>query len=1159
MKSILKGILRFIFWLLLAALAAGGLYALCAYFNIPKSAAAAGAAIVFALVLGIVIARRIVLRRRRRMQIERIVSLDSTGISDAPADSRVIENRWSRAVSIMRESYLGRWGNPLYALPWYMIMGKSGAGKSSSISHSGLSAMKTDVGPEEPGASTRNCDWHFFREAIIMDTAGRYAMPINEAQDSAEWREFLTRLARYRRREPLNGLVLAVPADSLYGRGEHLLPEARCLRGRIDEIMRILGAKFPVYIMVTKIDLPAGMAKLLESLPEAARNLCVGTLIQSPEKRNLLPVDAQVTLALRELTDKIRRFCLYAGHPDGDSAPSPHRILAWEELRAMIPALRAYADEIFATNPYQETPLLRGIFFSSALRTQAENSRAFPSLSALIKNVFRVRESSGGMFLRDFFGRILPEDRRLHRPIAEYLRWRSSLRAVAYGVLLLTTFGLSALAGLSYQHNANLLESMASSVRAPADASMARRVIAYEQRYREEKRLAKEVYGSPLPSMGFTQAQKGFSAYVKALNEAFYRDVLSTALASLDEKRSRLTAASDDKEFFTLVSDIVWRYDLLDAASEGKSFEEMLEIPAMPQGILQALDLGDAPQLGPSIAYCVARSMYTIEDAEELAQYLRTARATLAQLPEIKSHSLQWIVHRAGTLSTLAPVRADSFWAGSHSSLLQDLTLEAVYTKEGLAVTLEYLDNLNLILNSDALKPSSAEFLSWYAVHYARAWQNFALLFAERISNMATLPVRGETVSFMSSDHNPCFALLIRMYDELQAVRRFLDPAPEWMDDLALFVRSLELVAKVNPENADPSLAGRLKSGVRDFYNALGQEMDADARERDMKAQNISKDVQAYLKALQALVPFTMNKDLAFNAVKDAMPNENNPNSIQAALTLATTTAYAMNAKINPNQSQDSPVYPLLTGPVSYFLDRLFNGASCQIQAMWEGEVLAKAGRLAPSQLQQGLFAEDSGLVRVFANNTLAFFLNRTLHGYAPENLAGRTVPFTKDFLTFLNAGMSTYKPTLDEYGVTIAALPADVNAGAIETPYAVDLVLQCAREKQQLVNYNSPASARFNWKQGACGDTFLSIKFKTASLDVVYAGENGFLTFLNDFQYGSKTFRAADFPEQSALLGKLGISDITLRYQLTGAEDILSSHRFAPGTLPFVATECKR
>lgn len=1159
MKGIVKTVFRILLWLAAAVVLIGGLYLLSELLELPQSAVIAGAALVLALLLVIVLARRILTRRRRRMQIQKIVTLDSSGVPDDAPGSRLIDNRWNRAVSIMRQSYLGRWGNPLYALPWYMVMGKTGAGKSSSIGHSGLNAMQTDVGPEEGGASTRNCDWHFFREAVIMDTAGRYAVPLNEAEDSAEWREFLAKLARYRRKEPLNGLVIALAADTLYGDGEHLLPEARCLRRRIDEIMRILGAKFPVYLMVTKIDLPAGMARLLETLPEAEKKQSVGILVQSPEKRNLLPVDAQIVNALRVLADRLRTFCLYAGNPGVDEAPSPHRILAWEELRAMLPALRAYADEVFAANPYQETPLLRGIFFSSALRGQQKDSRAFPALGALARRAFRIRETVGGVFLHDFFGRVLPADRGLHRPIAEYLRWRSSMRSVAYGALLLATFGLSVLFCLSYQNNAQLLHRMSHLKNSPSDAGMARRLLDFEQRFHSAAQLQQEVDARTIPSMGFDHAKLAYAAYAASLNEAFYRDVLTAALAGLDEKRSRLTATTDDREFFILISDLVWRYDLLDAVDKGKSFNDLLQIPAMPQGILQSLGLGDAPQLAPSVAYSVARSMYSMKDAAGREQLLRTMRAALAQLPEIKSHSLQWIVHRAGTLSTLAPVRGDVFWAGSQGGPLHDVTLDPVYTKEGMAVTLDYLENLNLILDDHALKPSTEEFLRWYATNYYRAWRNFALEFTGKAAALATLPARSEAVSLMSTDHNPYFALLLRMDDELRAVRQYLDPAPDWMDELDVFARSLRLVAKANPEKEKQSLAQRLKTGAQDIYNEFNDEVDAEARERDAKAQLLAQDVKAYLDSLHDLVPFTMGKDLSFNAIKEAMPNENNQGASQAPLTLAVAAANAMNARLDPNPAQNSPVYALTSGPMDFFRQRLMNGASCQIQAMWEGNILAKAGRLAPSQLQQRLFAEQGGIVRDFADNTLAYFLNHTLNGYEPEKLAGQPIPFAADFLAFLNSGMEGYKPVRDEYGVTVAALPADVNDGASETPYAVELSLHCAREKQELVNYNSPSSARFTWRQSACGDTGLSIRFKTITLDVLYAGENGFLNFLNDFQYGTKTFNARDFPDQEAVLGKLGISDITLRYRISGAEDLLSGHRFAPGALPFVAAECKR
>ena len=1156
MKGVLKTLFRLLCWTLFAALTVGGLYLLALQLHLPAGTVAASVALLLALLLTVVLLRRLSARRRRHLQIQTLVNVAAPGITDAP-DSRLLDNRWNRAVSIMRESYLGRWGNPLYALPWYMVMGKTGAGKSSSIGHSGLNAMQTDVGPDDEATSTRNCDWHFFREAVVLDTAGRYAIPLNEAEDSAEWRAFLTKLARYRRKEPLNGLVIAVAADTLYGQGEHLLPEARCLRRRLDEIMRILGAKFPVYLMITKIDLPAGMARLLESMTETDKKHCLGVLVQ-PQSAQLVPVDAQIAGALRSLAHRLRSFCLYAGGSD-NAPPSPHRILAWEELRAMVPALHAYAEELFAANPYQETPLLRGIFFSSAMRGQQEGSRAFPSLSALGRSVFRIKEHVGGVFLHDFFSRILPADRSLHRPVAEYLRWRSSVRTVAYGAMLCATFGLSVLFCLSFQRNTALLDRMANATPLPANAGMGRRLLDFEQRFREEARLEDEVNSGWLPTMGFDHARLACQTYAKTLNEDFYEQVLSAGMPLLDDKRSRLTAKSDDREFFILISDIIWRHDLLTAAEQNKSFDDMLKIPAMPQAILQALNLGDAPQFAPSVAYSMARNIYTLRDPADREQALRMMRAAFEQLPEIKTHSLQWIVQRASTLSTLAPVRGETFWPGLQAGYLSDVVLSPVYTKEGLAVTLDYLNNLRRLLPDTVLKSTSNDFLRWYATNYQRAWQHFALDFAARASTLATQPTRGEIFSLMSTDHNPYFAMLLRMDDELQAIHEHLGSVPRWMDDLSAMARSLRLVVQANPENEKLPLAQRLANSAQSLYQNVSGEVDVEARKQGMQAQLLAKNMQAYLDALQNLVRFTMSNDLAFNAIREAMPNENNQNASQASLTLAVTSRQALNARLNPNPAQDSPVNALTAGPLNFFIQRLVNAASCQIQAMWEGNVLAKAGRLAPSQLQQALFAEQGGIVRDYADTTLAFFLNHTLNGYEPETVAGSTIPFDPGFLAFLNSGMSGYKPARNEYGIKIAALPAGVNDGATETPYAVELSLHCAREKQALVNYNSPASTLFNWRQDTCGDTSLSIRFKSVTLDVLYAGENGFINFLQDFQYGAKTFRAQDFPGQQALLDKLGISEVTLGYNITGGEGLLSARSFAPGLLPFVATECKR
>jgi type VI secretion system protein ImpL len=1156
-KGFLKAFLRLLLWVLLLAVLCGGLFLACRFFGLPATTSAVVCALPAVLLLAGLLVYRLVVRRRRNRQLQRIVTLDPGLADNTPQERKLLENRWARAVSILRTSYLGRFGNPLYALPWYMVMGKSGSGKTTAINRCGLNAMLTDVSPQQERAGTRNCDWFFFRETIVLDTAGRYAVSQNEGADDAEWREFLLQLAKYRRREPLNGLIVTVAADTLRGDGSRLTGDARCLRRRLDEVMRILGAKFPVYLMITKIDLLAGMARVLEDLPPELREQCAGRIIQSPDRKELVPVSVQIERAWQAILEHFRRFCLY--RENSAQSPEAQRILAWEELKAVTPALKAFAQELFAENPYQETPFLRGIFFSSALRRDAEkHSAAFPRLDALLRRCLRTPENVRGMFLRDFFAKVLPADRNLYRPIAEYLRWRSSVRLIAYALMLVVPFGICSLTLLSFQHNESVMRAAVPPQRPTSGADIASRLFAYEQRYRDAARMERETEERSLPAVGFNHAEKASAAFNRALNAAFEQDILSTADTIMEQRRNRITPDTPDDEVFMLAADLIWRFDTANGVLQGKSLEDLLAVPAMPQGILSSLGVDKIPMLAPAVAYSMAVRYHTTTDKEVLRQSLRSMRASLARLPELKPNSLQWLARRAGSLSMLPYLQAGVFWPGNTQSL-DTVRLDPAYTGKGFKATLDYLNNLTLIVNNEDMQPAGKDFLRWYADGYVEAWRVFLDDFVRTMLDLAANNRNGAAMARMGSQENSFFTAALRADEELGPVRPYLDPVPPWVEDLSVWAEALRMENAAKKEQRQPTVADQVRLTAQKFYGEFDAHLSTEDGKRTARAAALVKDVDEYLKALLNLVRYTLQDDTAFSAVQDAMPDEKNKNAATAAVNLAKTASLTMLNSINATLNDGSPVLLLGNGPLNYFTTAMVNAAACRIQALWEGAVLAKAGAVSPAQLQQTLFAEQGGLARDFADKTLAYFLEPTINGYTSQDLNGVPVPFAPEFLQFLNTGTLGYRPMPQEYAVTVDAVPVDVNADALEKPYASVLSLSCARDKQELVNYNSPASRRFTWQRDGCGDTKLSVAFKSLTLDVLYPGESGFVAFLNDFQYGSKTFTPHDFPDREAVLKKLGVTEITLRYKLSGADAIVRGASYTPGALPFVAAECRR
>jgi type VI secretion system protein ImpL len=165
----------------------------------------------------------------------------------------------------------------LYELPWYMIIGSPGAGKTTALLNSGLKfplAEQLGAAHVKGVAGTHNCDWWFTNEAVLIDTAGRYVTQDSDSQvDAAEWKGFMALLRKYRPRAPINGALLTLSAaDLLEVSKEDLAIEIAAMRARLDELRSDLGIRFPIYVVITKTDLLPGFEEYFHQLTSAGRS-----------------------------------------------------------------------------------------------------------------------------------------------------------------------------------------------------------------------------------------------------------------------------------------------------------------------------------------------------------------------------------------------------------------------------------------------------------------------------------------------------------------------------------------------------------------------------------------------------------------------------------------------------------------------------------------------------------------------------------------------------------------------------------------------------------------------------------------------------------------------------------------------------------------------
>ncbi|MGM5058675.1 type VI secretion system membrane subunit TssM [Rhizobium sp. 814_E9_N1_1] len=335
--------------------------------------------------------------RRRDKQLVEGIERDAEAEAAASQQAEVgeIHGRLKEALQLLRRITKKRFGY-IYELPWYVIFGAPGSGKTTALSNSGLKFPLGDAlgsNSVQGIGGTRNCNWWFTDEAILIDTAGRYTTQDDlNGTAKAGWEGFLGLLRKYRRSQPINGALVTLSIGDLLTRDpEAQREEIRAIRQRLSELDELLHARVPVYLLLTKADLLTGFVEFFDGFNKSDREQVWGTtfgLDESYKAANLPERFMEEFTLLQQRVDTMLIERL-------QQEPNPElrgRIFRFPaELTALKERLHEVVTELCSGSKLVEAPLLRGIYFASG--TQREETVAVPRmrrsyfLSRLFKEV----------------------------------------------------------------------------------------------------------------------------------------------------------------------------------------------------------------------------------------------------------------------------------------------------------------------------------------------------------------------------------------------------------------------------------------------------------------------------------------------------------------------------------------------------------------------------------------------------------------------------------------------------------------------------------------------------------------------------------------------------------------------------------------------------
>ena len=312
------------------------------------------------------------------------------GPSTSDRELATLNERFTQALGVLKKAPGKRsgWkrGAFLYELPWYIFIGAPGSGKTTALLNAGLTfplAEKMGGASVRGVGGTRNCDWWFTDEAVLIDTAGRYTTQESNSQaDASAWDGFLALLRKSRPRRPINGVLLTVNIQDLLQqtpveRKDH----AAKLRARIQELAEKLGVRAPVYVLVTKADLIAGFNESFGALNKEERNQVWGfSFPYAPTSTDdpLVNFGSEFAALEKRLRDRVVPL-MDAEHEVLKRAAIFNFPQQFAGLRGL---LGGFLEQVFsAGGSMEERPLLRGVYFTSGTQEGTPIDRVLGTLA----------------------------------------------------------------------------------------------------------------------------------------------------------------------------------------------------------------------------------------------------------------------------------------------------------------------------------------------------------------------------------------------------------------------------------------------------------------------------------------------------------------------------------------------------------------------------------------------------------------------------------------------------------------------------------------------------------------------------------------------------------------------------------------------------------
>lgn len=267
------------------------------------------------------------------------------------------------------ETIISEMGN-IYKVPCYLLIGETGAGKSTLMENSEIGFP---LGPPSEAEQKQPCTFWITNNGLVIEAKGGEH---NQLYMKRFYTLLLKCMKKYRRRRPFDGILYAASYETLKSHSKAPLDHQNIqYEAAFTELQRFKKAtrlELPVYFIVTQCDRIPGFSSMAMALSETCRWNLMGWSNPYPLETVLEP--DIYTKALDEVALHLRQIALEVLAKVDNVEDKDSIMMLDVRIKSLAPIIADYANAMMSHNVYNQDVYLRGIYFTGVKKNHQSHS-----------------------------------------------------------------------------------------------------------------------------------------------------------------------------------------------------------------------------------------------------------------------------------------------------------------------------------------------------------------------------------------------------------------------------------------------------------------------------------------------------------------------------------------------------------------------------------------------------------------------------------------------------------------------------------------------------------------------------------------------------------------------------------------------------------------